>query len=169
MNPLDAICDKKRNDAVCVSNLKNAKKIDEEVLAERPDIKIFLPFRFYFYRVEELFRPQTYNRFLGMQIASFGIQLTKFFFYSCRRRRPFNFPSGRDFLRFTASATSLTVRWHRFKSILQRRQSPSWLRAKLHVHTQSWYSAECHRWSCSSRWSATRQSFASIPLARTLV
>lgn len=67
MNPLDAICDKKRSDAVCVSNLKNAKKIDEEILQERPDIKIFLPFRFYFYRVEELFRPQTYNRFLGKQ------------------------------------------------------------------------------------------------------
>lgn len=67
MNPLDAICDKPRVDAVCVSNLKNAKKTDEEILSERPDIKIFLPFRFYFYRVEELFRPQTYNRFLGMQ------------------------------------------------------------------------------------------------------
>lgn len=65
LNPLDAICDKKRNDAICVSNLKNAKKIDEEILAERPDVKIFLPFRFYFYRVEELFRPNTYNRFLG--------------------------------------------------------------------------------------------------------
>lgn len=64
MNPLDAICNKKRNDAVCVSNLKNAKKVNEEILQERPDIKIFLPFRFYFYKVEELFRPQTYNRFL---------------------------------------------------------------------------------------------------------
>jgi hypothetical protein len=66
MNPLDAVCDKKRSDAVCVSNLKNAKKIeDPEILQERPDVKIFLPFRFYFYRVEELFRPQTYNKFLG--------------------------------------------------------------------------------------------------------
>lgn len=66
MNPLDAVCDKKRADAVCVSNLKNAKKIeDPEILQERPDVKIFLPFRFYFYRVEELFRPQTYNKFLS--------------------------------------------------------------------------------------------------------
>jgi hypothetical protein len=64
MNPLDAICDRKRNDAVCVSNLKNSKKVNEELLQERPDIKIFLPFRFYFYNVQELFRPQTYNRFL---------------------------------------------------------------------------------------------------------
>lgn len=65
MNPLDAICDKKRNDAICVSNLKNAKAVEEDLLLERPDVKIFLPFRFYFYKVEELFRSQTYNRFLG--------------------------------------------------------------------------------------------------------
>lgn len=65
MNPLDAVCDKKRPDAICVSNLKNAKKQDEGVLTDRPDVKIFLPFRFYFYRVEELFTPQTYNRYLG--------------------------------------------------------------------------------------------------------
>lgn len=64
MNPLDAVCDRKRNDAICVSNLKNAKKNDKGVLVERPDVKIFLPFRFFFYRVEELFKSNTYNRFL---------------------------------------------------------------------------------------------------------
>ncbi|KAJ6644336.1 Laccase-2 [Pseudolycoriella hygida] len=64
MNPLDAVCDRKRPDAVCVSNLKNAKKADKGVLVERPDVKIFLPFRFYFYRPEELFTPNTYNRYL---------------------------------------------------------------------------------------------------------
>lgn len=62
---MDAVCDKKRPDAICISNLKNGKKIDPEVLAERPDVKIFMPFRFYFYRVEELFASNTYNRFLG--------------------------------------------------------------------------------------------------------
>ncbi|XP_070502911.1 uncharacterized protein [Chironomus tepperi] len=64
LNPLDAVCNTKRSDAICVSNLKNARKIKEEVLQERPDIKIFLPFRFYFYQLEELFRPNTYNVFL---------------------------------------------------------------------------------------------------------
>lgn len=64
LNPLDAVCDRQRNDAVCVSNLKNAKKPDKGVLVERPDVKIFLPFRFYFYRVEELFQANNYNRFL---------------------------------------------------------------------------------------------------------
>lgn len=65
LNPLDAICDRKRADAICVSNLKNAKKVDKSVLVERPDVKIFLPFRFYVYDPKTLFIPNTYNRFLG--------------------------------------------------------------------------------------------------------
>jgi hypothetical protein len=84
MNPLDAVCDKKRSDAVCVSNLKNAKKIeDPEILQERPDVKIFLPFRFYFYRVEELFRPQTYNKFLGKHLDNQSFHAT---FHQCFSR-----------------------------------------------------------------------------------
>lgn len=54
-----------RPDAVCVSHLKYPSKIDKGVLVERPDVKIFLPFRFFFYRPEEIFAPNTYNRFLG--------------------------------------------------------------------------------------------------------
>ncbi|XP_043064253.1 laccase-4 isoform X2 [Drosophila ficusphila] len=45
LNPLDAICDRKRADAICVSNLKNAKKVDKGVLVERPDVKIFFTFQ----------------------------------------------------------------------------------------------------------------------------
>lgn len=66
MNPLDAQCNRQRNDAICVSQLKSALEIDRGILAEKPDVKIFLPFRFYLYRPEELFQPNTYNRFLGM-------------------------------------------------------------------------------------------------------
>lgn len=65
MNPLDAQCNRQRDDAICVSQLKSAKDIDRGVLQEKPDVKIFLPFRFYLYRPEELFMPNTYNRFLG--------------------------------------------------------------------------------------------------------
>jgi len=65
MNPLDAICNRPREDAICVSQLKNARRIDQGILQQRPDVKIFLPFRFLFYRPEEVFQPQTYNRFLG--------------------------------------------------------------------------------------------------------
>ncbi|BES97114.1 Multicopper oxidase [Nesidiocoris tenuis] len=64
LNPLDAICNQPRNDAVCVNQLKNAKAVDEGLLQERPDVKIFLPFRFLFYRPEELFQPHQYNRYL---------------------------------------------------------------------------------------------------------
>lgn len=66
MNPLDARCNIDRDDAICVSQLKNARDIDPAVLQERPDVKIFLPFRFFVYRPEMLFQPNTYNRFLGM-------------------------------------------------------------------------------------------------------
>lgn len=65
MNPLDAQCDTKREDAICVNQLKNAKEVDKALLQEKPDVKIFLPFRFYLYRPDELFAPNTYNRFLG--------------------------------------------------------------------------------------------------------
>lgn len=65
MNPLDAQCNRDRNDAICVSQLKSAQEIDRGILSEKPDVKIFLPFRFYVYRPEELFQPNTYNRFLG--------------------------------------------------------------------------------------------------------
>ncbi|EEB19131.1 L-ascorbate oxidase, putative [Pediculus humanus corporis] len=64
LNPLDAVCNRERSDAVCVSQLKNAKPVDEGILQQRPDVKIFLPFRFLFYRPEELFLPHTYNRYL---------------------------------------------------------------------------------------------------------
>jgi hypothetical protein len=62
---LDAICNRPREDAICVNQLKNARRIDKGILQQRPDVKIFLPFRFLFYRPEEVFQPQTYNRFLG--------------------------------------------------------------------------------------------------------
>lgn len=68
LNPLDAQCDQPRQDAICVNQLKDASKRtiqDPALLQEKPDVKIFLPFRFYLYRPEELFQPNTYNRFLG--------------------------------------------------------------------------------------------------------
>lgn len=65
LNPLDAICNRPRDDAVCINQLKNARHVDEGILQERPDVKIFLPFRFLFYRPEEVFQPNTYNRYLG--------------------------------------------------------------------------------------------------------
>lgn len=68
LNPLDAMCNRPRDDAICVSQLKNARPVDKGLLQQRPDVKIFLPFRFLFYRPEEVFQPQTYNRFLGKNV-----------------------------------------------------------------------------------------------------
>lgn len=72
LNPLDAQCNQQRDDAICVSQLKNAQPIDPDILQQKPDVKIFLPFRFYLYRVEELFQPNTYNRFLGKHPLDVG-------------------------------------------------------------------------------------------------
>ena len=63
---MDAVCNRPRTDAICINQLKNAKPIDKGLLQERPDVKIFLPFRFLFYRPEELFQAHQYNRYLGM-------------------------------------------------------------------------------------------------------
>lgn len=63
---MDAICNQPREDAICINQLKNAHHIDKGILQARPDVKIFLPFRFLFYRPEEVFQPNTYNRYLGM-------------------------------------------------------------------------------------------------------
>lgn len=71
MNPLDAVCNVKRNDAVCVNQLRNAMKVDRTVLQEKPDVKIFLPYRFFFYKVGDLFRPNEYNRYLGKKAPIF--------------------------------------------------------------------------------------------------
>lgn len=68
MNPLDAVCDRPRTDAICVNQLKNAKVVDKGLLQERPDVKIFLPFKFLFYRPDELFQPHQYNRYLGIYL-----------------------------------------------------------------------------------------------------
>ncbi|KAJ8973623.1 hypothetical protein NQ317_015324 [Molorchus minor] len=64
LNPLDARCNEVRPDAICVSQLKNAQNIDRGILNPRPDVKIFLPFRFHVYTPEDLFAPNTYNRHL---------------------------------------------------------------------------------------------------------
>ncbi|XP_059471482.1 uncharacterized protein LOC132194315 [Neocloeon triangulifer] len=64
LNPLDAVCNTQRSDAICVSNLKNAQEVEEAILQQHPDVKIFLPFRFLFLTPEQAFRRNAYNRFL---------------------------------------------------------------------------------------------------------
>jgi hypothetical protein len=74
LNPLDAICNTERTDAVCVSNLKNAREVEDAILQQHPDVKIFLPFRFLFLTPEQAFREKAYNRFLGNFTFHFKLQ-----------------------------------------------------------------------------------------------
>lgn len=88
MNPLDARCNISRNDAICVSQLKNAKHIDPAILQERPDVKIFLPFRFFVYRPEMLFQPNTYNRYLGkIMLCDHNLCKGKYFLYNMKNKK----------------------------------------------------------------------------------
>ncbi|KAJ3643230.1 hypothetical protein Zmor_025954 [Zophobas morio] len=64
LNPLDARCNEPRDDAICVSQLKFALSIDKGILREKPDVKIFLPFRFALYTPEQLFQPHQYTAHL---------------------------------------------------------------------------------------------------------
>nr|UYS93176.1 multicopper oxidase 2 [Henosepilachna vigintioctopunctata] len=64
LNPLDARCHENRNDAICVSQLFNAKEVDPGILSKNADFKIFLPFRFHRYTSEALYKPNTYQKHL---------------------------------------------------------------------------------------------------------
>ncbi|XP_011154580.1 laccase isoform X2 [Harpegnathos saltator] len=64
LNPLDSQCDRSRNDAVCVSNLKSAQRVDRDIYTKRPDAQIYLPFKFYRYNIEDLFAPNSFDRFI---------------------------------------------------------------------------------------------------------
>lgn len=117
MNPLDAQCNMPRNDAVCVSQLKSALDIDRGLLAEKPDVKIFLPFRFYVYRPEELFQPNTYNRYLGTLILVYLQQQHVIMFvsmfvsclYSCSHWRSRHLTDRRDLVFVTTGAAHFAV------------------------------------------------------------
>lgn len=73
MNPLDAMCDAPRDDAYCVSNLRSAKPVESDVLSRDPDVSIFLPFRFIVHKPDDLFKPNTYHKYL---VAFDGDHLT---------------------------------------------------------------------------------------------
>lgn len=93
MNPLDARCNVKRDDAVCVNHLKNAAEIDHSILLERPDVKIFLPFRFHIYQPHELFHPNNYAHYLGTYV----LNLLNYF-YSLNRTNSFTVAADGDHL-----------------------------------------------------------------------
>ncbi|KAK5638105.1 hypothetical protein RI129_012400 [Pyrocoelia pectoralis] len=68
LNPLDSNCNVKRDDAICVSQLRNgaaAEKLDREILTANPDVKIVLPLSFHVFGDEELFFSNTFKQFFN--------------------------------------------------------------------------------------------------------
>lgn len=77
---MDGNCNKPRQDAICISQLKSASHVDAGLLQQRADMKIILPYHFNFYDPKEVFKPDTYNRFLGNRMSEKGFDNHLFFF-----------------------------------------------------------------------------------------
>ncbi|KAF5271888.1 hypothetical protein FQA39_LY18812 [Lamprigera yunnana] len=63
LNPLDPRCDGSQLSAVCISQLKSVEIKQTDVLKTVPDVKIFLPFKFYFHDPNQLFRFNSQDRY----------------------------------------------------------------------------------------------------------
>lgn len=135
LNPLDAICHKPRVEAICVSQLRNAKKIDEALLQERPDVKIFLPFRFLFYKPEELFIPHTYNKFLGRELlGNDKAYVTE----SVLDEPSVKFENYQPFFEFSQLplvVSTLLAWWTKFPT--QQHQHPPYPNSRIYLQTSS--------------------------------
>ncbi|KAF5290993.1 hypothetical protein FQA39_LY14524 [Lamprigera yunnana] len=73
LNPLDPRCEESRKDVVCINHLNSVQIKHTEVLKKEPDLKIFLPFKFYFHNPSRLFVSNPYERFFiptGTRAAS---------------------------------------------------------------------------------------------------
>lgn len=65
LNPLDSKCDHPRTDAICVSNMHSAIRVDKGIFTKKPDAKFYLPFKFYYYDLQNLFAPNHFYKFMG--------------------------------------------------------------------------------------------------------
>ncbi|KZC07550.1 Laccase-5, partial [Dufourea novaeangliae] len=64
LNPVIANCTVQRPDAVCISDLRNAREVHKDILKSKPDMKLFMSIGFVLYAQEDIFKPNTYKTFL---------------------------------------------------------------------------------------------------------
>ncbi|EFN74335.1 Laccase-4 [Camponotus floridanus] len=67
LNPLNANCEEPTKDQICVSDLASVEPIDKDILRFEPDLKFYLPIGFYAYTLQELYQPNTYDKFMLAQ------------------------------------------------------------------------------------------------------
>ncbi|CAH0550161.1 unnamed protein product [Brassicogethes aeneus] len=73
LNPLDGVCNGKRNGSLCVSDLTGLKR-PPDMFKQYADKTIYLPYKFYLHTMEELFKPNEYKAFIstfdGLHVTS---------------------------------------------------------------------------------------------------
>ncbi|XP_076641101.1 uncharacterized protein LOC143352472 [Halictus rubicundus] len=71
LNPLDGNCSGTRPDAICISNLRNARQVESDILTDEPDTKIFVSIGLQNLNPVTLFEPNRYQSFLVPLSGSF--------------------------------------------------------------------------------------------------
>ncbi|XP_011300921.1 laccase-1 [Fopius arisanus] len=62
-NDPNEVCENSSENLVCVKNLQSAAPTNERISQEKADITIYIPFKFYQYTNEQLFKSNTYKNF----------------------------------------------------------------------------------------------------------
>lgn len=156
-------CNTVRADIVCVNQLRFAGLIDSGILRKRPDVKIQLPYNFFFYEPEDLYRPDTYQTFLSRYLTSrrkiislwslkkLSLEKEYFCFYSSANSNTNDFTCRQHLVRRSTITPAFSDRWYPTRSILQQWKPSCWLFGALYLLAHSRYSIECRRWICA-RW-----------------
>ncbi|KAK0076164.1 hypothetical protein PV326_011020 [Microctonus aethiopoides] len=63
-NPVNDVCDGTTANVICIKDLQNANPVNDLIFGSQPDMQIYLPFFFHNYERTDLFRPNTYQRFV---------------------------------------------------------------------------------------------------------
>ncbi|XP_063975905.1 uncharacterized protein LOC135161864 isoform X2 [Diachasmimorpha longicaudata] len=62
-NEINEICEAGNPNFVCMKDLETTETVNQRILVPRPDVSIFLPYNFYVFSDEELFKPKSYPHF----------------------------------------------------------------------------------------------------------
>ncbi|XP_034935980.1 laccase-2-like [Chelonus insularis] len=63
-NEVNHVCDDDSDNMICIKDLQSSEPVHEKILKRKSDVQVFLAFSFYVYDNEDLFKPNTYQRFV---------------------------------------------------------------------------------------------------------
>lgn len=68
LNPARGDCSNEADNEICISDLRSATDVDERILKKEPDTRLYIAASSHLYAPEEIYKPNTYNHFLGIVI-----------------------------------------------------------------------------------------------------